>query len=418
MSKTKNKWKKLDNAAKIFPSSSTRADTHVFRFSCELDAPIEPSLLQEALDETAKSFPIFGYVLRRGVFWYYLEASTLEPHVTQERRHLCAPLYHPTARTLLYAVSYFGSTVNLEVYHVISDGTGAMHFLRTLIMHYLARKNGIPRENLGYETAHAGMNDDSFHRYSSPKPMERLGLPRAALLRGSKLSENRTGLIRGTMQLAPLLEAAHAHHVTLTAYLCGCLLSAIGEELSVRARRRPVILNIPVNLRNYLASDSVRNFFTPIYVSYDFARGDGTMPDILARVTETFSHELVRERLIERFNSLTAFEDNIIARITPLPIKDLVLHNAYRNSGKKYTATLSNIGIVQMPEAYLPHIRGFHVCNATNKMQLCICSFGDKISLSLTSPYTNTNIQRRFFRHLQTLDSTLCIESNLQDDDS
>ena len=186
----------------------------------------------------------------------------------------------------------------------------------------------------------------------------------------------------------------------------------------MRARRRPVILNITVNLSNYLASDSVRNFFTPIYVSYDFARGDGTMPDILARVTETFSHELVRERLIERFNSLTAFEDNIIARITPLPIKDLVLHNAYRNSGKKYTATLSNIGIVQMPEAYLPHIRGFHVCNATNKMQLCVCSFGDKISLSLTSPYTNTNIQRRFFRHLQTLDSTLCIESNLQDDDS
>ena len=105
MSKTKNKWKKLDNAAKIFPSSSTRADTHVFRLSCELDAPIEPALLQEALDETARAFPIFGYVLRRGVFWYYLEASNLKPTVTQERHHLCAPLYHPTARTLLYAVN-------------------------------------------------------------------------------------------------------------------------------------------------------------------------------------------------------------------------------------------------------------------------------------------------------------------------
>lgn len=418
MSKIKNKWKKLDNAAKIFPSSSTRADTHVFRFSCELDSPVEPALLQEALEETARAFPIFGYVLRRGVFWYYLETANLKPTVTQERRHLCAPLYYPTARTLLYAVSYFGPTVNLEVYHVISDGTGAMHFLRTLIMHYLARKNGIPRESLGYETAHASMNDDSFRRYSRPIPMERLGLPRAALLRGSKLSENRTGLIRGTMHLSPLLDAAHAHGVTLTAYLCACLLTAIGEEMPVRARRRPVILNIPVNLRNYLASDSVRNFFTPIYVSYDFARGDGTMPDILARVNETFSRELVRERLVEHFNSLTAFEDNIIARITPLPIKDLVLHHAYRNNGKRYTATLSNVGIVKMPEACLPHIRGFHVCNATNKMQLCVCSFGDKISLSLTSPYTNTNIQRRFFRHLQALDGDLCIESNLQDDDS
>ena len=418
MKQVKNRWKKLDNAAKIFPTSSTLADTHVFRFSCELNSPVNPKLLQQALDETAKAFPIFGYVLRRGVFWYYLEASNLKPTVSQEHKPLCAPLYRPTTRTLLYEVSYFGATVNLEVYHVISDGTGAMHFLRTLIMKYLSLRDGLPEENLGYETAHSGMADDSFRRYSRRIPMKRRHLPRAALLRGSKLSENRTGLIRGTLRISPLLAAAHEHNATLTAYLSACLLSAIGEEMSVRARKRPVILNIPVNLRNYFPSDSVRNFFTPIYVGYDFSRGDGSFADILATVKETFARELDRDRLTAHFNSLTAFEDNIIARITPLPIKDLVLRSAYTLSNKEYTATLSNVGIVQMPQAYLPHIRAFHVCNATNKMQLCVCSFGEHISLSVTSPYLDTNIQRRLFRHLHELDRSLLIETNLLDDDA
>ena len=37
MSETKRaSWRKLDNAAKIFPATSGRADTRVFRFYCEL----------------------------------------------------------------------------------------------------------------------------------------------------------------------------------------------------------------------------------------------------------------------------------------------------------------------------------------------------------------------------------------------
>lgn len=418
MNQIKTKWNKLDNAAKIFPAASSRAETHVFRFSCELDEPVDPAQLQTALEETARCFPIFGYVLHRGIFWYYLEASALTPVVEEEHKPLCAPLYRPPARTLLYAVSYYGATINLEVYHVLTDGTGAMHFLRTLVMKYLARVHGLPEENLGYETAHTSMADDSFRRYSRRTHASRRHMPRAYQLRGAKLSEARTGLIRGTMQVRALLDAAHQAGVTMTVYLTACLISAIGEGMPVRARKKPVILNIPVNLRNYFASDSVRNFFTPIYVSYDFAHRDGTFVDILAQVSATFSRELDRDKLAARFNGYTAFEENFFARITPLHLKDIVLRAAYAASAKEYTGTLSNVGIVRMPDAFVPHIRGFHVCNATNKIQACVCSFGDRLSISITSSYADADIRRRVFRHLRELDPDLVIETNLLDDDA
>ena len=70
-------WWRLDNAAKIFPSTSSAHDSKVFRFFCELEEAVEPAALQSALDRTMERFPIYRCVLRRGWFWYYLEDSPL-----------------------------------------------------------------------------------------------------------------------------------------------------------------------------------------------------------------------------------------------------------------------------------------------------------------------------------------------------
>ena len=50
MSQT-NRWLKLDNAGKIFPATSSRRETGVFRFSCELNEPVQEEVLQHALEK-------------------------------------------------------------------------------------------------------------------------------------------------------------------------------------------------------------------------------------------------------------------------------------------------------------------------------------------------------------------------------
>ena len=70
-------WRKLDNAAKIFPATSNKKDTRVFRFYCELKEPVNGSILQSALDKTIDKYPVFLSVMRKGFFWYYLEKSDL-----------------------------------------------------------------------------------------------------------------------------------------------------------------------------------------------------------------------------------------------------------------------------------------------------------------------------------------------------
>ena len=49
MSKKKARWRKLDNAAKLYSAASNKKDTRVFRFYCELKEEVNPDVLQEAL---------------------------------------------------------------------------------------------------------------------------------------------------------------------------------------------------------------------------------------------------------------------------------------------------------------------------------------------------------------------------------
>ena len=89
MEKRYSKWRKLDNAALAFPLVTGKNDTRVFRFYCELKEPVQPEILQSALDQTMEKYPLFQAVLRKGLFWFYLERRDIRP-LARKRKNLPA----------------------------------------------------------------------------------------------------------------------------------------------------------------------------------------------------------------------------------------------------------------------------------------------------------------------------------------
>ena len=85
-----SKWRKLDNAALAFPMVTGKDDTRVFRFYCELKETVDETTLQEALDQTMKTYPLFQAVLRKGLFWFYLEHREIRPVVREETKPPCS----------------------------------------------------------------------------------------------------------------------------------------------------------------------------------------------------------------------------------------------------------------------------------------------------------------------------------------
>lgn len=410
------KWVRLDNAAKIFPAAASHANTLVFRYSCELDEPADPAVLQEALDRTISEFDVFQYVMRRGLFWYYLESTDLRPVVREEYRGPCSPLYEPGRRSLLYEVTYYRSTINLEVYHALTDGTGALHFMELLVTKYLSAMHNIPEPATYYDASKTQMDDDSFRRFASKNRAKRPKQVNAFQVRGLRYSEDRLSVIRGNMSLSKVLQVSRSYGCTLTALLCAALLNAVGSTVPVRMMHKPVVIAVPVNLRKYFPSVSARNFFSIVNIGRTI---DPINPPEIKDLAVWFGKELARQTTLENMsadiNAYAGAESHPLARITPLPIKNIVLRYAYMNAQEKASATLSNVGVLRLPSEVERYVRSFSVCNATNKIQACVCSFRDVLSVTFTSPYVSSDIQRVFFRTLTDLGIDVEISANRLD---
>lgn len=404
-------WSRLDNAAKIFPPTSHGGDTGVFRLSCELRQLVRPELLQSALDETMQEFPHMGMALRRGVFWYYLEQSGQRPMVVPETQPPCAQLY-TGSRSALFQVSWWNCKINLDVFHVLTDGVGAVSFLQELVTRYLALCFPQTCRVTPLGSSAAARQEDGFDKYYRPHEGRYSKQKRAYQIRGEKNLAPQLTILEGVADVSQVLAAAHRYDTTLTVYLCAVLLQAIREGMTLRDQKRPVVLTVPVDLRSYFKTDTARNFFGIIRVSYDFQSQSGTFEDMVLAVSRQFKEQLTAQRLAERMNALAALERNVLLRGVPLFLKNPVLRLSGAISAMGETATLSNIGRVRLPAACVPYVKGFGVFMSTRCTQLCVCTFENSIHMGFTSALYSSEVQRRFFRRLLQDGVELEVRSN------
>ena len=260
--KTKNKkWYKLDNAAKIFPPNATKRDPKVFRFSCELYEDVDKEILQYALESTLEEYPVFLSCLRKGLFWHYLETSSVLPKVIEENNVVCDHM----DKEILFRVFYYKKRISLEVNHALTDGTGTMEFLKSLVSNYLIKKHKIKSKIIINKTSIYEKEIDSFEKYY--EKLNKMQIPKgkkAHNLKGEMYPENQLKVIEGLVSTDKIIKLAKQYNTTVTVYLISVLIKSIGATMSNKEKKKPVIVTVPVNLRKYLEMTSTGNLETEL----------------------------------------------------------------------------------------------------------------------------------------------------------
>lgn len=404
-------WRSLDNAAKLFSAASSPKDTRVFRFYCELKEEVKEEILQEALNQTIQKYPVFLSVMRKGLFWHYLEKSELRPVVREEYKEPCSSLYVRDKKTLLFEVTYYKKRINFEVFHALTDGTGATEFLRELVKNYLYlihEEDLEPVELLNQYLTVKDQEDDSFSRYYDPDfPRKKKKKIRAVQIKKGGKGYEELQINEASMSVKELLGIAREKKVSMSVLLTAAFICAIHEEMSRMQEKKPVILMVPVNLRKIFPSDSMLNFFGYIEPGYQFGGGKDSFEDVLEAVKLYFKENLSKEHMAGRMNELIAIEKHKILKWAPLELKNRCIRAGAKMAEQEVTAVLSNMSVVKMPEDYAQYIEKFGVYTSTNRTELCICSFQDTLSLGFTSRYDSTNIQRNFYRILKELGASV-----------
>ncbi|MCD7807381.1 MAG: DUF6320 domain-containing protein [Lachnospiraceae bacterium] len=399
-----SQWRKLDNAAIAFPAATGKRDTRVFRFSCELKEAVNEEILQRALDQTVEKYPLFQSVLRKGLFWFYLERRNIRAMVTPEKKPPCSKLYVPDQKSLLFEVSWHEKRINFEVFHALTDGTGAMHFLLELVKNYLTLahpEQEFPAPEPEADVTKKDQEEDSFSQFYTPqKNRDREKKSVAVQLKGEHLAADEMRITEVVVPVKEILAKARELHVSVTELVTSMLLWAIHEEIPVNRLHRPITLMIPVNLRNYFPSQSMANFFGWIEVGYVFNENT-VFADVLNHVKEKFKQELTKERIADHMNSLVRLEKHPALRAVPLEIKQFFLMAGTSLGARNVTAVYSNMGVIRLPDEYQDYIDSFHLFASTDSLQLCSCSYGDDLMLGFTSKLPSENIQRNFLRLLR-----------------
>ncbi|MFV0400252.1 MAG: hypothetical protein ACK5LX_06465 [Oscillospiraceae bacterium] len=415
-------WFNLDTAANIYPAISNDRNTNVYRLSCELRETIRPEVLKQALDKAMEAYSYFRVVMRRGLFWFYLEPTDQEPDVVLESQRPCARIFYKQIKSLLFQVSYFGGRINLEMFHALADGGGAIDFMRTIVYEYLVL---VHREELPSPLPVLDISpssppyqaEDSFLRYYTEEGGKQGPFfKKALLLGGTTLPSNSVQVISAKTSVRAVLTLAKGKKATLTAYLTALLICAVYTEMTPRRfASRDIGVTIPVDLRGHFASSSSRNFFGVVNVRYNFMGGAVDFDRVLESVTGQLNSKVGVENLARSINYNISLQKNIFARFVPLFLKNFVLKRGYRRSESTATTVLSNMGRILMPEEFAPYIDNFSCLlnpSPIQKVKLCVSSYRDALMLNFTSCIAETGIQKYVLRHLAAEGAPVCITTN------
>jgi len=416
---TESKWHKLDNTANIFPVISNKSFSSVYRVSVRLKQDIIPEVLQRALDVTLPWFDNFQVRLRHGLFWYYFETNRKQSVICMEQPIPCAYIAPSSNNHFLFRVYYFEKRISLEVFHAITDGTGAFNFLKELTFNYirLAHQQDMSAKIDICPSVDITSNiEDSYIKNYKKFRKEGYSTEKAYQMKGEKLPLFLIGVIHGYIDTKSLLNLCKEKHATVTQYLATVMVWCIYKEfLNEQPHKHPVRISVPVNLRPFFDSTTTMNFFSVMAVGFKIERGDYTFDEMLERIKIQFKEQLTKDNFLRKIAFNVATGKNIVVRFVPLPLKNLFVKIGYLRSAKANSISLSNLGRIDVPDIYKPEIENFEVLmSATNSepTKCSLCTYEDKFVVTFTSRLSNTYLQRSFFRRLAADGIGVVIESN------
>ena len=420
----KLRWLRLDNAAKIYPAARRQNWSNVFRLSVTLKEKVDVQVLQSALDVTARRFPSIVARLRKGVFWYYLQQLEHAPTVSHEYSYPLTRMSNQEVRRCAVRVIAYGNRIAIEMFHSLTDGNGALVFLKTLTAEYLQQKYGvhIPAEHgvLGrLEEPSEDELEDSFQKYAGAVSASRKE-NNAWRFWGTPEKDGWVNLTCFHIPVREALDKAHEYGVTLTVFMTAVIMEALQQIQSrmvpdVR-RRKPIRVLIPVNLRRLFPSKTLRNF--ALYSTPEILTNLGvySFREICDVVQHWLALDNTPKQMSMKIETNVSSERSMVVKVMPLFIKNMVMKAVFDTVGeRKSFLSVSNLGAVKLPaemEPFVERVDFILGVQATAPYNCGIVSYGDTMYMNFIRSIREPELEKAVGDVLRQLGVSFQVEGN------
>ena len=249
----------LDCASAMFVLGRSDKRNYLIRLSVSLYQPIDSEVLQAALDKAAQRYSFFFICFRSEGNRLLAEQAKGIPKVREEEQVSCLELWkgHENCEA---KVTYTDKTIFFDYFHGVSDGKGGMEFLRYLTVQYLALKyhdNSI-KEGI-FVNPIQQQKEDGYRKYAKGF---KIGKSHGAAYR-IKGTPGPMKISMYHLSVDGMKQIAKRYGVSITELVTALLciaVSNIQRENHKSYRQKKIRLLVPVNLRTYFPSNTMRNF--------------------------------------------------------------------------------------------------------------------------------------------------------------
>ncbi|MDD2647686.1 MAG: hypothetical protein PHI27_08905 [Eubacteriales bacterium] len=415
-------WLKLDNAAKIYPSTYSRTQNHLYRISAEMSETVARGTLKAALGAVIPRFPSIAVSLHRGLFWYYFEPIKHVPDIRDDGLWPLMPMSFSDIRRCGFRILVNERTVSMECFHAVTDGGGAYIFFRTLLAEYLRRRYGIEVPCTDgvldiNEKPKKEELEDCFTRFAGPVPNKRDEV-KAYRLSGTLVNDGYLTWTALTCDIKDVLAVAKKHGVTLTGLLCAAMMTALIkiQKESGKKKQKPIAVSIPVNLRKLYPSETLRNFSLYATPHIDPLQGEWTFDEICCRVKNQMGERITPKEMAACVAANVRMEQKYAVRLLPLFLKNFVMRLYYYVLGSNACCiSLSNLGNISVPEVMRDYITDIYCQMDSHEgsvVSVCLNSYGDKLHIRFCRCIEETKVEYEFYKVLRDIGLNMSVKSN------
>lgn len=411
-------WFKLDNAAKIFPAVSNHKRSSVFRLSFYLTEEINKDLLQSAQEDTLVRFEPFAVTIKRGLFWYYFTKNTRIPQVKKESAIFCKYVPWTKNRGYLFTLYYYKNKITLETFHALSDGTGALEFLKAITYRYLTlsgKQLEAEDKVLGTLPKEPLEAVDMFtHSYEKHNKMTLQEEP-AYHIKGERFKDNFSLAVKIQVPTDELLTYTRSISATFGEYITALYAYSIyTQDINCHGSKKPIKIFVPVNLRRFFQAPTLRNFSLYIKATFSLTR-TWTFEEMLTATKEQFKEQLNKEAMHRRMNANVEIEKNPFVRILPLCIKDIAFKLGYFYLAENInTSAISNLANVTLPDDMTKYITDAEFSIGGTSM--AIVSYHGTTNIMMNSETKDLSIIHFLTRELTKAGLKVSITSNYREE--
>jgi len=407
-------WFSLDNAAKIFPAIINKEVTSVFRLSVVLKQAVRIDALQKAVMQAEEQYPYYRVQLKEGFFWYYLEHLAQHIPISVDEQSCCRRF---RKGELLIRVLAKDRRISIEFSHILTDGSGAFTFFRTILLLYFQSCGiAIPEDELPQPTGEMVEGEeyeDAYKRYFKENVPPMVKRSKAFHLPFALKSKPRFRQTTAILSMHDIKQAAKEKGVSITVYLVAVYLQTLQEvhnELSSFNRQKKckrLRVQVPVNLRKIFPSKTMRNFSLFVMPEIDLRLGHYSFDEIIKTVYHQMQLESDEKLINKNIARNVGSEKKKVVRGIPLFLKSLILRMKYYSLGtSQYSGVITNLGKVNLPPESADLTDHFLFIppppNKMLKMNCGVIGFKDKLVLSFGNITRSNEFEQRFLHFLTT----------------